>query len=93
MERELAVRELRRLVRSFLRNEMDFATFEREYVEFFADGNADEFFDERDHELYGALFERLQWTSERPSGIDRASGYHTIADTSSWIREQFTDVA
>lgn len=92
MDKKTAVDELRRQIGAFLRGETEFSAFSRNYVEYFADRNVDAEFDAREHELYGALFERLQWTAPSPSGLDRASGYHTEGDTTSWMRTRFEDL-
>lgn len=92
MNRETAVTELRRRIKSFLRGELEYPQFELEYVNFFADSNADAEFQDRDHELYGELFERLQWTAQNPPGLDRATGYHTAAETTEWVRARFPEL-
>jgi hypothetical protein len=92
MDRESAIAELRGLIRRLLRKESDFSAFEEAYVDFFADKNADEQFTDADHKLYGDLFERLQWTSRHPTGLDRADGYHSRAETEEWIRTRFADI-
>ena len=91
MERESSIAELRRLIKALLRRELAFSDFERAYVDFFADHAADDSFTKADHELYGNLFERLQWTSGAPSGLDRAIGYHSQTDTQDWIRSRFPE--
>jgi hypothetical protein len=93
MNRAASLSELRRLVGALLEKALTFAEFEKRYVEFFADNNADEFFTDSDHDLYGALFERLQWTVERPSSFDRADGYHSADETEEWIRRRFADLS
>jgi hypothetical protein len=93
MDRESSIAELRRLIRDLLRKEMEFSAFEKAYISFFADNNADAQFTGADHKLYGDLFERLQWTSAHPTGLDRADGYHTRAETEEWIRKRFAEMA
>lgn len=92
MDRESSIAELRRLIKGVLREEMAFTAFEKAYVSFFADNNADAQFTDADHELYGELFERLQWTAAQPTGLDRADGYHTRAETEEWIRKRFAEM-
>lgn len=89
MDRERAVRELRAQIHSYLRGETTFSQFEGAYIAFYIDNAVDSEFSDADHAAYGALFERLQWTSLAPSGLERASGYHSIAETDAWIRDRF----
>jgi hypothetical protein len=48
MQGDQAIQALRAMLRAFLRRKVEYSTLERLYVDYFADANADEFFDDRD---------------------------------------------
>lgn len=72
---------------------MPFSQFDKAYVDFFADSAVDDHFTDAEHKLYGGLFERLQWTSKAPTGLDRATGYRSEAETEAWLRTRFPEFA
>lgn len=92
-DRQSSISELRLLITALLSGDLEFSDFEREYVNCFTDRNADEHFTDADHDLYGDLFERLQWTGKHLTGLDRATGYHTRAETEDFIRRRLPELS
>lgn len=73
------------LVKDFQEHRLTFPEFQRAYSSCYADENADQGFDARDVEFYGAIHEKAEWTTEAPTDEERGHGWLDVKGFGSWL--------
>ena len=83
--------EMKLMIEDFLSGRRTFEEFEKSFYEFWLEHSQSVPPDAYD--LFQRAHERLDWTSESPSDLERKDGWWDRSDYETWLRKMYSNLA
>ena len=84
------MKEMRRMIEAFLNRDWSFDKFEQSYYDYWL--NHAESVPADSYDLFQQVHERLDWTSQSPSDLERKDGWWNRSEYESWLRDRFSSL-